>query len=163
MGPTAVRRAERNSDAESGSSDEAVVARVHRWLDDERFKTPALRDLNADERLNMTQQALLEKTAEEWIHILDEAGVPSAPVLKRKEVIEHPQILARDLLLESDHPEAGRIRQTRPAARFSVSQPEMRSGAPVLGAHTKEVLKELNLSDEEIESLIASGAVATAP
>ena len=78
-------------------------------------------------------------------------------------MIEHPQVLASDLLMESDHPEAGRIRQTRPAARFSKSQPEMRNGAPVLGAHTEQILKELNLTDEEIASLIDSGAVAAAP
>ena len=127
------------------------------WIEDERFKTPALRDLNADERLNMTQEALLSKSSEEWLQILDDAGVPCAPVLKRKDVIEHPQVLASELLVETEHPVAGRIRQTRPAARFSESEVELRHGAPRLGEHTDDILAELELSAEEIEALREAG------
>lgn len=129
------------------------------WVEDERFKTPALRDLNADERLNMTQEALLTRSAAEWLRILDDAGVPCAPVLKRKEVIQHPQVLANDLLIESEHPQAGRIRQTRPAARFSVSDTEMRNGAPLLGEHTEDILREAQLDDAKIRSLLDEGVV----
>ena len=129
------------------------------WLEDERFKTPALRDLNADERLKITQAALLTKTSEEWLAILDEAGVPSAPVLKRKEVIEHPQVLASDLLMESDHPQAGRIRQTRAAARFSKTAPELRHGAPLLGEHTDAILAEAGLDEAAIKQLREAGTI----
>lgn len=129
------------------------------WLQDERFKTPALRDRNADDRLNLTQSALLAKPAEEWLEILDTAGVPCAPVLKRREVIDHPQVVASKLIIETEHPHAGRIRQTRPAARFSVSETEVRSGAPVLGEHTEEILSELNLSATEIANLRQMGIV----
>ena len=129
------------------------------WLDDERFKTPALRDLNANERLNMTQAALLERPAKEWLQILDDAGVPCAPVLKRREVIEHPQVLASELLLELDHPVAGKIRQTRPAARFSRSEIEMRHGAPQLGEHTDEILVELGVDAARIQALKDAGTI----
>lgn len=129
------------------------------WLEDERFLTPALRDLNADERLNMTQAALLERPAAEWLQILDDAGVPCAPVLKRREVIEHPQVLASELLIESEHPVAGRIRQTRPAARFSRSEIEMRHGAPRLGEHTDEILAELGVDQDRIRTLKENGTI----
>ncbi len=129
------------------------------WKDDERFKNPALRDLNANERLQMTQDALLTKTAEEWLTILDEAGVPCIPVLKRKEMINHPQVLASELILEHEHPIAGKLRQTRPAARFSKTQPEIRRGAPLHGEHTNEILKEIGLSEEELLDLKESGAI----
>ena len=59
------------------------------WLDDERFKTPAGRDRYADERLELIQQALLTRTAEEWLELLEAAGVPCAPVLTRAEMIRH--------------------------------------------------------------------------
>lgn len=127
------------------------------WIDDDRFKTPALRDLNADVRLNMTQDALLTKPAEAWLEILDEAGVPCAPVLKRKDVIHHPQVLASELLVESEHPVAGTVRQTRPAARFSGSEIELRSGAPTLGQHTDEILAEIELSESDIQALREAG------
>lgn len=129
------------------------------WQQDERFSTPAARDLNADERLTLTQQALLEDTAESWLQRLDDAGVPCAPVLTRSQVIKHPQVLASELLVETEHPEAGLIRQTRPAARFSKSAAEIRSGAPALGQHSEEILGELDLSADTIKALRDAGII----
>ncbi|MFT7245303.1 MAG: crotonobetainyl-CoA:carnitine CoA-transferase CaiB-like acyl-CoA transferase [Candidatus Azotimanducaceae bacterium] len=129
------------------------------WLEDERFLTPSLRDKNANERLQMTQEALLSKSAEEWLEILEEAGVPCAPVLKRRELAEHPVIKANDLIIELDHPIAGKIRQTRPAARFSQSTLEPGRGAPTLGEHNAEVLGEIGLSADEIEALKTDGII----
>ncbi|MFT4714028.1 MAG: crotonobetainyl-CoA:carnitine CoA-transferase CaiB-like acyl-CoA transferase [Candidatus Azotimanducaceae bacterium] len=130
------------------------------WLDDDRFSSPALRDRHADARLNMTQEALLEKTAEEWLQILDDAGVPCAPVLTRKEMIHHPQIESNELILEIEHPIAGNIRQTRPAARFSVTTPEMRMGAPLHGQHNAEIFAEIGITLEQQEQLRAKGIIS---
>jgi crotonobetainyl-CoA:carnitine CoA-transferase CaiB-like acyl-CoA transferase len=130
------------------------------WADDERFSTPAQRDLNANERLGLTQEALLDRSAEQWLTLLDDAGVPCAPVLKRREVIDHPQVVASDLLIELEHPEAGTIRQTRPAARFSKSTPELRNGAPALGADTDAILTEINIPDDIINKLKNNGTIA---
>ncbi len=130
------------------------------WKDDERFSTPALRDRHANERLEMTQDALHAKSAAEWLEILDHAGVPCAPVLKRKDMITHPQVLASELIVELDHPVAGRIRQTRPAARFSGTAPEIRRGAPTHGEHNDELFAELGLSDEEMASLRDKGIIS---
>lgn len=123
-------------------------------LDDERFKTPALRDQNADERLNLIQEALLERPAEEWLQILDDAGVPSAPVLTRKQMIQHPQVKASEIVMEYDHPDVGRLRQARPAARFEGTPIAAPVGAPLLGQHTYDVLHEIGYSDEEINVMV---------
>jgi crotonobetainyl-CoA:carnitine CoA-transferase CaiB-like acyl-CoA transferase len=80
-------------------------------------------------------------------------------VLKRKEVIDHPVIKANDLIIELDHPVAGKIRQTRPAARFSKSELEQGRGAPQLGEHNEEMLIEIGYTNEEIESLRAEGVI----
>lgn len=129
------------------------------WLDDERFKTPALRDLNANARLELTQSALRDNTTEAWLAILDDAGVPCAPVLKRREMIEHPQVAASEIIVESEHSHAGRLRQTRPAARFDRTPPEHRLGAPLHGEHTDELLAEVGFSADEITKLRESGAI----
>jgi crotonobetainyl-CoA:carnitine CoA-transferase CaiB-like acyl-CoA transferase len=132
------------------------------WLDDPRFKTPALRAQNVDERLRLTQQALLARPTAEWLDIITKANVPSAPVLTRNDVIRHPQVDALGLVVEYDHPRAGRLRQARAAARFSTTPAEIRHGAPALGEHTEQVLAELGYSAAEIAALRGDGVLLAA-
>ena len=129
------------------------------WLDDPRFKTPELRDQNINDRLQLTQDAIKTGTTEDWLERLEAEGVPCAPVLTREQVINHPQVRASNLLLESDHPVAGRLRQTRAAARFTATPPELRRGAPLHGEHTAEVLGELGLTRQEIDKLRAGKVI----
>jgi crotonobetainyl-CoA:carnitine CoA-transferase CaiB-like acyl-CoA transferase len=131
----------------------ARVVEHPEWLEDERFKTPALRQKNIEARLRLTQEALLERPAAEWLERLSAAGVPCGPVLTRNQLIRHSQVEALGLVVETDHPAAGRLRQARPAARFSRTPPEIRRGAPRLGEHTREILSELGYSDAEIAEL----------
>ena len=130
------------------------------WLDDDRFKTPAGRDRHANERLEMIQQALLGKTADEWLELLEAAGVPCAPVLTRAEMVRHAQVEASGVVIETDHPHAGRLRQARNAARFAVTVPEIRHGAPHLGEHTMAILEDLGYEEDRRESLLANGVVS---
>ena len=129
-----------------------VVGRSE-WVEDERFKTPALRQKNIAERLRLTQEALMARPAADWLEALTVAGVPCGPVLTRNQVIRHPQVASLGLLVETEHPRAGRLRQTRAAARFSRTAPEIRRGGPALGEHTEEVLSELGYSAAEIAAL----------
>ncbi|MBI08677.1 MAG: carnitine dehydratase [Rhodospirillaceae bacterium] len=128
-------------------------------LEDERFKTPALRDENADIRLNLIQEALLERDAAEWLETLEEAGVPCAPVLTRRQMIDHPQVQASGIVIEHDHPHAGRLRQARPAARFEGTPTAIRYGGPLLGEHTYDLLGEIGYSEPEIDAMVNSGAL----
>jgi crotonobetainyl-CoA:carnitine CoA-transferase CaiB-like acyl-CoA transferase len=115
------------------------------WLDDERFKTAGGRVAYAKERLDQTASVLKSRTTEEWLDLLDAEQVPCAPILPLSEVIRHPQIEQNQLIFESDHPVAGRIRQPRAAARFDKTPTTLERPAPTLGQHTEEILKELGI------------------
>ncbi|MBM4205102.1 MAG: CoA transferase [Gammaproteobacteria bacterium] len=131
------------------------------WLDDERFKTPAGRDHFANERLELTQTALMTRAAAEWLDILDSAGVPCAPVLTRSQMVQHPQVQSTGIIVETEHPHAGRLRQARNAARFEGTPTEHRFGAPELGEHTLQLLTELGLDAAEAKRLLEAGIIST--
>ena len=127
------------------------------WLEDERFHTPAGRAKHADVRLEMTAEVIKTRTTDEWIARLDAEQVPCAPALSRKEMMTNEQILANQLIVESEHPHIGRTRMTRPAARFEETPAELRLHAPMLGEHTDEVLTEIGLSAEQLAEFHAAG------
>jgi len=128
-------------------------------LKDPRFKTPQLRDQNVNERLALVQAELKTKTTAKWLEIFEKEEVPAAPALTRQEMIEHPQVTASKILVEYDHPVAGRLRQTRTAARFEGTPPGPPQGAPRLGEHNTQILMELGLSEDEIIELSKCGAI----
>jgi crotonobetainyl-CoA:carnitine CoA-transferase CaiB-like acyl-CoA transferase len=123
------------------------------WLEDTRFKTPALRQRHINERLTMIQEAFRARAAEEWLDRLTKEGVPCAPVLTRTQMLSNPQVVANRIIVETEHPQAGRIRQARPAARFSGTPATIRQGGAALGEQTAQVLAEIGYSDAEIEAL----------
>jgi crotonobetainyl-CoA:carnitine CoA-transferase CaiB-like acyl-CoA transferase len=130
------------------------------WIDDQRFSTVAARIRNAAERLELTAEVLATKTSAEWLSRLEANDVPSAPVLSREQVLRDPQVAANELIVESDHPHAGRMRQPRPAARFDGTPAGLHRPAPLLGEHTDEVLRELGISGKAASDLRTAGVVA---
>lgn len=145
-----------------GDKEWAALARAveqPELLDDSRFKSASLRDHNVDARLELVQSILITRTTQEWITLFEREEVPCAPALTRNEVIKHPQIVASEILIETDHPVAGRLRQTRTPARFEGTPTEIQRGAPRLGEHNLEILTELGFDETEIDALRANGAI----
>jgi len=132
------------------------------WLSDPRFATVAAREENKTARLELTQEALHADTTGNWMRRLSEHDVPCAPVLTRDEVYRHPQVLANDVVIEQDHPQAGRIRQARTPARFSATPAADPGPARRLGADTRAMLAQAGYDADTIAELIAQGVATDA-
>ena len=148
--------------AVSDSEWQGLCAALERpdWLSNPLFATPHDRTVNVVERLEQTQEVLRQRTTSEWLERLDAHQVPCAPVLTQPELVEHPQVVANELVELRAHPDMGPYRQARPAARFEGSPSGIAGHAPRLGEHTREVLAGLGLGPAAIDSLYAERAVA---
>lgn len=137
----------------------ARAAERPEWIEDARFKTIPDRVAHIEALLGAIQAALKTRPSADWVERLDAEEVPCAPILSPGEVLNDPQVAANGLLHESEHPQAGRLRQARPAARFEATPSALRSPAPSLGEHTDEVLAELDKMPDEIEAWRSAGLV----
>ena len=130
--------------------------------EDERFRTNSRRMASLDELVRVLVPHFLERTTDDWLERLEDAGVPAGPVASVGEMLEHPQTYARDMVIEVEHSEAGTVRSLGTPVKMSASTLESgvkRSGAPTLGQHTREVLAEAGLRDVEVDRLMATGVV----
>lgn len=126
---------------------------------DERFATPVGRFINATERIYKMQDYISQRTTAEWLERMDAADVPCAPILRRGEIVENEQIVARKLIEEFDQPTVGRIRQPKPAAIFEVNEAVIGGPAPRVGEHSRDVLSQLGYSEAAIDDMVASKTI----
>ncbi|MGH8869915.1 MAG: CaiB/BaiF CoA transferase family protein [Actinomycetes bacterium] len=134
---------------------------LHRpqWLSDERFVTLADRMAHIDELEAEIEAITTTRSTDEWIEVLDKAGIPGGPVLTYEETLADPHVQARDMLVDLDHPIIGPMRTIGPGAKFSDLDYAVRGPAPWLGQHTAQVLAERGLGEDEIARLFDDGVV----
>ncbi len=128
-------------------------------IEDPRFATVQTRFANLRALIEEVRPSLEGLTNDEILERLTAEDVPCGPVLSLDEVPTHPQVQANETLVETQHPQMGRLRQPRPPVRFEATPAEIRRPAPALGAHTDEVLQTLGLSSAELTDLRAKGIV----
>ncbi len=138
----------------------APVAGLSELVDDPRFATNPLRVAHRDELLPLVAAAMAARTSAEWVEVLDGAGVPVGPIQTVDEVVNDPQVLARGMIGEVEHPTAGTLRTIGCPVRLTATPPQVRTAPPTLGQHTDDVLAGLGLDQARIDDLRARGAVA---
>jgi formyl-CoA transferase len=105
-------------------------------------------------------ERFLEKTTAEWLADLDAAGVPAGPVNNVIDLLDDPQVLANDLVVDYQHPVAGTVSMVGPVIQMANTPTSVRRPPPTLGQHNGEVLAEFGYSAEEIDKLREVGALA---
>ena len=127
---------------------------------DARFATNGKRVENRVELTRLLQEIFSRRTTKEWVEVLEAAGVPNGPINNVAQVYEEPQVVARRIRVELDHPAAGKLPTVASPMRFSATPVEYKLAPPTLGQHTDEILRGvLGMGEAEIAALRADGAV----
>ena len=129
------------------------------WLEDPRFRTLPDRMANIDELEREIEAITMTRTTDEWIDSLEAAGVPGGPAYTYDETLQNEHVLARDMVVELEHPIIGPMKTIAPPTKFSTLDVGVRSPAPWLGQHTAEVLREAGLDDVAIKDLFTDGVL----
>jgi len=111
--------------------------------DDPRFVTNPLRVQNRDALVPLLAEMVAKRTKDQWLDLLDIAGVPCGPINNLQEVFDNPQVVARGLQVDLPHPAGASARLIGSPIRMSQTPPACRSAPPLLGQHTDEVLTSL--------------------
>jgi len=112
-----------------------------------------------DEVVSQLEEIFRTKTKDEWVEYLEKFEICHGPVNDFQETFSDPQVLHRRMVLEADHPTEGRIKQVGFPIKLSETPGRMRLPSPGYGEHTREVLRELGYTGEDIEVLEKSGVI----
>jgi crotonobetainyl-CoA:carnitine CoA-transferase CaiB-like acyl-CoA transferase len=132
------------------------------WLSDPRFASNAERMKHLDALSAVMDEKIRAWKMKDLIAALDATGVPCGPINSIADVAADPHTLAREMVVELEHPRAGRTRALGLPIKLSRTPGKVSRPAPVLGQHTREVLEEFGFSPAEIEALVKSGAAVAA-
>lgn len=132
------------------------------WRDDPRFASNSARMENVDALAAAMNAVLVTRSNAEWIEALDAAGVPVGPVHTIEQALSHPQTLARGMVVDLEHPQAGSTKALGCPIHFSKTPARIDRPAPMLGEHSRELLREYGYSDAEIDGFLAAGVIEEA-
>jgi crotonobetainyl-CoA:carnitine CoA-transferase CaiB-like acyl-CoA transferase len=135
------------------------VVEQHDWPANPLYITQALRVKNADALELDIEAILMRESTAHWVEKMDAAGIPGGPVFGYKQIMNDPHIHARKMVHDIDHPIIGPMKTLGLPIKSSGELNTIRLPAPWLGQHSKEILVQLEYSNDEIQALFAQGAV----
>ena len=128
------------------------------WCEDPRFATNRQRMKNRDALEDAINTVLTTKTTNDWVEVLEAAGVPCGPVYDYAQLFADPQVRHRGLAQYASDPELGEVPHIRTPVKIGEGV-RVRNVAPKLGQHNAEIFGHLGLSEAELQKLRAKGVL----
>jgi formyl-CoA transferase len=129
------------------------------WSSEPDFASNGSRVRNRARLASLIESVMVQQPCHHWLSALDAADIPCGPINDYAQVFSDPQVAARAMVLETDHPVLGRLRTLGSPIKMSATPTDATRRAPLLGEHTDDVLRDLGLNDIEIEALRKSGVI----
>lgn len=129
------------------------------WMQDPRFVDLPSRLKNVEVLQEVIEAVFRNQPTAHWWAKLDQAGVPGGPVYTYEQCLEDPHIVAREMVVEMDHPTIGRMKAMGHPVKSSGELTKIRMPAPLLGQHTSPILEELGFGTDEVAAMFSNGAV----
>jgi CoA:oxalate CoA-transferase len=137
----------------------AAIDRVD-IIDDPRFRNGWLRTQNYEALKPILTEAMKAKTTREWVEELEKVSIPCGPVNTIDQVANDPQIAAREMIIDVQHPDAGIFKVVNTPFKFSRTPHRAERASPDLGEHTEDVLSRLlGMTHKEIHQLEGLGVI----
>lgn len=140
-----------------------ATAGLEHLRDDPRWSEATKRREHATELASIIEGVTVLRTTADWLAALSAVGVPCGRINDLAAVFADPHLIERGLFVDLPHPILGTVRAIGSPLHLSDTPPVMRRAAPLLGEHTREVLREAGLSEPEIDRLLAAGAAGAPP
>jgi len=136
------------------------AAGIGHLADDERYATNRSRVAHRETLVPLIRQAMVLKSTDDWIAVLETANVPCGPINTLDRVFDNPQVKHRDTVRYLNHPTAGKVPTVANPIKFSKTPIMDETAPPMLGQHSEEILRNVaDLSDEQIEKLRIAGII----
>lgn len=117
----------------------------------DKFATNPRRVENHDELFPVLQDIFSARNADHWLALFEKAGIPCGPIYTVGEVLNHPQVQAREMVVERPHPKLGKVKMTGVPIKLSDTPGEAGAAPPLHGQHTEEILRELGYNAADLK------------
>ena len=128
-------------------------------MEDERFRAPWDRKAREKELAALLEETFSAHDTAHWLKLLDDAGVVAGPIYNMEQVYQDPQVLAREMLVDTHDPDLGTIHNIGVPVKLSATPGSIRRRAPALGEHSAEVLLERGFTQSEVDALLSQGVI----